>query len=892
MGNNGKRKKRTRNNNSNRKNTEYKKKNEELEKTKKYNSGNKKNNKNKKDKRQKNGKKKRHIFRKIIITLFLLGLILCMVAAGIVAGIFFSDKFKLTEEELTITNVNGYVKDKDGNVIATLSGKENRKIVTFDDMPEYLPKAFVAIEDKRFYEHNGIDIKRTAYVTIMYAINKGSASSGGGSTITQQLIKNLMDDDADEGAAGIERKIREMARAYNLEKILYKDQILELYLNKIPMGSTIYGVGMAAEYYFNKPLKDLDLAECAFLAGINHGPSGYNPFIGLDNETKIKDRTKEVLSQMLEQGKITNREEYDAAVQKVEAGLPFSQGANVSKATYSYHTSAAIKEVVQDLMNEKGVNKETAEFMVENSGYVIYTTQDTTIQHRMEEEFLKDKYIKSGRKKDNAGNLINAHTQAAMVIMDHKTGKVVATVGGLGSDSNSTGWNRATQGEKQTGSSIKPLACIAPALESGLINPGTVYDDSATSFGNYAPHNSSHYSGLITIRTALKESSNIVHVKIMRELGPANAIKFLSTLGIEVPSKHEAITLALGTADVSVLNMTAAYASIANNGQYIEPTFYTKVEDSKGNVVLQTKQETRRVMSEANAYVLQNLLTSPARSGTAAVCAMSNMDVGAKTGSTNGYVDRWLCGFTPYYTAATWFGFDESEPPVYSTNNAANIWAAVMKDIHSSLPTARFQRPSNVVYAKICEDSGKVATDSCTRTISEVFVKGTIPGQCEGHEKILICKQTGKIATEDCKDVEEKVFVKKPEKENTNLWKTDEGDKYNIPTETCNIHFKEKVEMPNVIGKTLEVAKKTLENNGLLVKVEYSEDKSKNEGIVLKQSVKEKEKVEKGSTITITINKKQNTNVNTNTIVNETTNTISGSTQSNTNNTATTGNNT
>lgn len=862
------------------KNSKAKKKtnSEELNKTKKY--------KIKTNKKEKN-KKKHPKLKKAILIIFVLLVLLVLIGVGIIAGIFFSDKFKLTEEDLTIKNINGTVLDKDGNIIATLSGAENRKIVSTEDMPEYLPKAFIAIEDKRFYEHKGIDIKRTTYATIMYIIHHGDSASGGGSTITQQLIKNIKNDKADSGSKGIERKIREMARAYNVEKILSKDQILELYLNQIPMGSTIYGVGMAAEYYFSKPVGELDLAECAFLAGINHGPSAYNPFIGLDNADIIQKRTKEVLYQMKDQGYITSEEEYNNAVAEVENGLNFKQGANVSKTSYSYHTAAAIKQVVEDLMEEKEITKETAELMVENNGYTIYTTQDTAIQNVMEEEFLKTKYIKSGKTKKDDGTLLNEHTQAAMVIIDHTTGKVVATVGGLGEDSNATGINRALRG-KQTGSSMKPLACEAPALEKGIINAGTVYDDSATNFGgNYTPHNSGGFNGLMTIRTALAQSSNIVHLKIMKEVGPANAIKFLSTMGIDVDQKHEEITLALGTADVSPLNMAAAYASIANNGEYIEPTFYTKVEDASGNTVIEAKQDKRRVMSEANAYILQDLLKSPARSGTAAVCYMSNMDVGAKTGSTNDYIDRWLCGFTPYYTAATWFGFDYSELPVFRGNNAANIWASVMKNIHNSLPTARFKKPSNVVYATICQDSGCIATDSCTRTMSEVFVKGSLPGKCEGHTKLKICQDSGKIANEYCKNVEEKTFLVKPQKENTNLWSTNAGDKYDVPTETCDVHkAPEKVEMMNVVGKTLTEAKKLLEAKGLKVEIKYSEDKKKKEDIVLAQSVKEKEKVEKGKTITLTVNKiSKNENKVENTTTNEVTNTTTNTNTTTTNTT-------
>ena len=863
---------------------------EEITKTKQYKVKNSKKAKRSKDKKDKKQKRKKRFkwLKRIILTFFILAILAAIVVAGIVIGILTSDKYKLTEDELTVINENGKALDSQGNIIATIAGSENRKIVSIEDMPAQLPEAFIAIEDKRFNEHKGVDLKRTIYATVMYIINRGDSDAGGGSTITQQLIKNTKADMADSGAAGVERKIREMARAYNVEKILSKTQILEAYLNRIPMGSTVYGVGMAAEYYFSKPVGQLDLAECAFIAGINHAPSLYNPFTGADNAERIKSRTKEVLFQMKDQEKISE-EEYNAAVAKVEAGLEFKQGARISKADYSFHTQAAIKQVVEDLMQQKQITRDEAKFLVESNGYTIYTTQDSTIQARMKEEFEKDKYIKKGVKKNADGTYLNDHTQAAMVIIDHTTGQVVATMGALGKDASTVGLNRATEATKQTGSSIKPLACEAPALEKGIITAGTVYDDSATSFSaNYRnPHNSDYtFHGLITIREALAHSSNIVHLKIMKEVGPENSRAFLKTMGIDIDPMHESITMALGTADVSVLDMAGAYASIANNGVYIKPTFYTKVVDAKGNVVLEPNQETRRVMTEENAYVLQDLLKSPARSGTAAVCYMTNQDVGAKTGSTDHYIDRWLCGFTPYYTASVWFGFDYSENPVFSGNNAANIWAAVMKDIHKNLATKRFQKPSNVVSVRICQDSGCVATDSCTRTISEVFVKGTIPGQCQGHTKLTICKDTGKIANEYCKNTEEVTYTKKPEKEQTTLWSTNPGDKYNIPTEVCSLHKIETVKMIDVVGNTLADAKKKIEAIGLKVEIKYREDTKKKDGVVLSQSVDKNKEVEKGKTITLVINKIEKTNTTTNTTVDTKPKTNTGT--DNTTNTTTT----
>lgn len=850
-------------------------------------------------KKEKKPKKKHRVLkwiRRIILAGIILGIILAIVAAGIIVGIFNSDKYKVSEDDLKLLTEKSKIVTQDGSLVTEIASDENRKEIPLSEMGEYIPKAFIAIEDERFYEHNGIDIKRTLGAVVKFITGKGS-SSYGGSTITQQLIKNSFDDTDDTGAKGVERKIREMARAYNLEKMWSKDQILERYLNYIYLGGygkNIKGVEMASEYYFSKSAKELSLSEAAYLAGINNTPNSYNPFDEeKDNKELIRKRTIDVLWKMKELGSITSEEEYNNAIQEVENGLAFKKGNIATRSSYSYHTVAVVNAVTSDLMEKYGWTYTLAQSKLEGGGYTVYSTVKPEIQSIMEEEFKKSKYIVKGTeyKKDEKGNYVKdengnkillnqGHTQAGMVVIDHATGYVVGCMGGLGEDADTTGQNRATQTYKQPGSSIKPIAVTAPALEKKIITAATVYDDSPTSFGSYVPHNASGYSGIISIRTALAESSNIVHVKIMRELGPSNSAKFLSTLGIDVPENHISLPLALGSPDVSPLQMAAAYAAIANGGTYIEPTFYTKVIDSEGNVILEKEQESRRVMSADNAYVLSNLLTAPVTSGTASVCAISGMDVAGKTGSTNSYKDRWLCGFTPYYAAATWYGFDYSEKPNVSSNNAANIWAGVMKPVHASLAKKRFQRTSNIVSAKICLDSGCSATEECTRTTTEIFVRGTVPKACAGHQKVTICKETGKVANEYCTDVEEKVFPMIPEKEQQNLWKTDSKVKetFEIPTEVCDVHkAPEQIEMINVVGKKLSEAKKLLEDKELKVEIEYKENKEKDDGIVLEQSVKEKEKVDVGSTIKLTVNKIEKEDEGTNTIVD--TNTISGNTE-------------
>lgn len=831
---------------------------------------NKKENQNKEDKTKKKGFWKRHkILARFLKIVIILCLLLFIVGVGIIVAIFNSDQWNMTESDLTYDNINTVIYDADGNEIANMAGAERRKVVPLSEIPKYLQDAYISIEDERFEKHKGVDLKRTLAVTVKYILHKGNSSSGGGSTITQQTVKNFLNDKDDSGLGGIKRKIREMSRAIKLEKQLSKSQILELYLNLIFVGGPgIHGVELGSQYYFNKSVKDLDLAECAFLAGINNAPNSYNPFDEKDNSDLIKRRTKTVLAKMKELGKITE-EEYNTAKDEVEAGLKFEQGETTTNVSMSYLARAAFNQVVKDYAKEKEIDEKTAASLIEGKGYRIYTTQNSSIQANLEEVYRSGDYVYPGNKKDSEGNLINAHTQSAMVVIDHKTGYVVGCMGGLGDDVDSNGLNRATQSARQPGSSMKPIASIAPALEAGIINAATIYDESSTSFGNYHPTNSR--AGLITVRKAIEISANTTECKIMSELGPRNSIEFLRKMGIttlvtaDENSEHndENLPMVLGglTIGISPLEMAGAYATIANDGVYITPTFYTKVEDSSGNVILEAKQEKTRVMSEANAFIEKSILTGPVigAGGTASRCKIPNQETAGKTGTTTSNVDRWFCGFTSYYTAATWYGYDRNQERLTGSANATNrscqLWAAVMKKIHADLPESSFTKPSNVVTARICLQSGKVATEACSKTYTEYFVKGTIPSDCEGHTKLTICTDTGKIATEHCPNKEEKSYTKKPEKEESTLWRTDEGDKYDIPTETCDVHTVKTVKMPNVVGKSKDGAMKILKDLGLKVTIE-TKTSSKEDGEVLEQSKSEGTVLKAGDSVTITVSKK------------------------------------
>lgn len=725
--------------------------------------------------------------RKIILTSILVAVLIIL---GIVFGILYGimRDAKLDVADLAIKYENSIVKDKDGNTIAVLSGEENRDFISISEMPEYLPAAFISIEDERFYEHMGVDIKRTAKATLTYIFN-GGKSSFGGSTITQQVVKNSTKEDERTW----KRKVKEIARAYYLEKELSKDQVLELYLNLIFMGGTSYGVEVASNYYFSKSASDLDLAECAFLAGINHSPNSYNPFVENNGEVmnNIKTRTKTVLDKMKELGKIKTNEEYDAAIAKVDAGLTFTKG-TIVETIYSYHTDAAIMQIINQLMEEKDLNYEAAKLYLYGGGFTIYTTQDTAIQTAMNEEAAKEKYTNTAD---------GQQSQASMTLIDHKTGQVVGVIGGLREKTTSLGLNRATQGMKQTGSAMKPLAVVAPGIDKGIMTAATVYDDVPYSiYKNYG-----NYRGLITIRYAIESSQNIPMVKAMQTLGTENSIEFLKSVGLtNLVDADNNLGLALGglTNGTNTLEMAAAYGAIANDGVYIEPTFYTKVVDSNGNTVLEPHQEQRTVMSKAAAYVVKEILTQPVKTGTASYCGISGMSVAAKTGTTNDDFDRWMCGFTPYYSAATWYGYDENRTVKgWGTNPAGLIFSSVLKQSHTGLEGKKFSdtRPDGVTTATVCKDSGLLVTEECkndqrgSRAYTEYFVKGTVPTKkCDCHVKVEICKETELLSNEFCEEKEERVFITRKDSETSTAWKSAVDAKYMLTIkDTCKVHKEE-----------------------------------------------------------------------------------------------------
>lgn len=691
---------------------------------------------NKKRKNVKNAlppKKEKKPFKKrlkkfLIITTLLLLLIFTIL------GIYKIQIFKSIALEM-IHNKNSEVLDIEGKTIATIGSEKIKQPIEPSKIPQNLKNAYVAIEDQRFYKHHGIDIKRTASAIGSYIIHFGS-SSFGGSTITQQLVKNMTGDDSND----ISRKISEWFKAFALETSMSKDEIMSTYLNIIYVGPNVYGVQAGSKYYFNKEAQDLSLAECAFLAGINHSPNSYNPFGEKDRFEKIQKRTKTVLNKMLEL-KYISQDEFNSANSEVDTGLDFTQGKIEAKGDgiYSYHTDALINELTSTISNQNHISTSFATNYLNMAGLKIHSTQNSNIQNQIEKEFAKSKYI------IKSNNNANATSQAAMVIIDHTTGNVLGCVGGLGKKSEARSLNRATQTARQTGSAIKPIAILGPALQEKIITPITTYDDSPASFNigkpePYTPIDYDPYLGTITVRRAVESSQNIPFVKMMEQLTPSKSIKYLKKLGITTLTEEDCnLPLALGGLEkgMTTLETASAYAAIANDGEYISPSFYTKIENSKGKTILESKHKKKRVFSEATCYVLKQLLTQPVHgtNGTATYCSISGMDVAAKTGTTNENYDRWLCGFTPYYTAATWFGFDLNESINYSNKNPAGLlWANVMTEIHTNLTNKKFEMPkTGVTSATICSETHKLTNTSCPNRYTEYFINGTLPENCSLH---------------------------------------------------------------------------------------------------------------------------------------------------------------
>jgi penicillin-binding protein, 1A family len=683
-----------------------------------------------------------------LLTFMLIGIITGMIV-GVAFGIYC--KTHLIEDydipsikfDLSMTTSLFYYDKQNDKYVEMpdqrLYGTENRFWASVQDMPVYLKKAFVAIEDKRFYENDGVDWRRTFGAFLQFVSGQDSY---GGSTITQQLIKNITNEDQ----TTIQRKVQEIFRALSLSKKRSKDEILEMYLNTINLSRGNYGVQTASNYYFGKDVSKLSLIECAALASIPKSPTKYDP---VRNPEENKKRRDVVLLEMYKAGWI-KKADYDGAV-----GKDLTLNITVRKentTTNSYFTDALIEQLIVDLEKKYGYSREIASTMIYSGGLKIYTTVDPRIQGIMETAFEDPATFP--KSSDSS-----IYPQSAMVVMDPYTGDVAGIVGGRGEKSGNRGLNRATMSKRQIGSSIKPISVYAPAMDLGLIKYSTIVKDSPFKYDeklkrNWPVNSPNVYSGNITINYAIEKSKNTIAVKTLDKLTPQYSYDFLTKkLGITnlaYPADVDLAPLALGglTYGLSVMEVTAAYSIFPNGGVYSAPRLYSKVLDSEGNEILTNKVRQNVAVSEATAEVMTSILQNVLNHGTGtAVSLRRSMDVAGKTGSTNEDKDRYFVGFTPYYVGACWFGADT---PVYlgskfSGNPALSAWNIVMTKIHedmindakngnSKLQTFDY---SNVVEASFCTVSGKLPGRNCSSVEKGFFAPGTEPTEvCTSHKSV------------------------------------------------------------------------------------------------------------------------------------------------------------
>ena len=709
-----------------------------------------------------------------------------------------------------------FLYDGDGNQLRKLTApSSNRLPVSIDQIPVDLQHAVVAIEDERFYEHNGIDV-RGILRAFVKNLSSGNLSEGA-STITQQLLKNNVFTNWTQESTWLERftrKIQEQYLAVEIEKkINNKNVILENYLNTINLGAGTYGVQAAARKYFNKDVWNLNLSECTTLAGITQNPTQYNPIEHPEANAK---RRKEVLDHMIDQGYIT-QEQYDQVINDdIYSEIQAAQVLNeeMDNTVYSYFEDELIDQVINDLMNIKGYTRTQAQNLVYSGGLSIYTTQDASIQKILDEEYADPSnypdYVQYAldyaltvqnpdgeevnyskemlrlyfqnedpefdllfdsqeegqsyvdRYKEHVladGSTVVAERvsfapqpQSSMSIIDQHTGYVKAIIGGRGEKTASLTLNRATDTTRQPGSTFKILSTYAPALNEKGMTLATTFEDEPYNYPDGSPVNnaSKSYGGTTTIRRAIQNSINVVAVKCLEEVTPELGLQYLDNFGFttlahgtEADKDADGtiwtdanLPMALGglTHGVTNIELCAAYAAIANNGNYIEPIYYTKILDHNGNVLIEKNSAGRSVIKESTAWLLTSAMEDVVNQGTGTACQLDDMTVAGKTGTTDAYNDLWFVGYTPYYTCAVWSGFDNNEKlPEDARDFHKNLWKKVMTRIHEGLPDKDFDMPASVEKISICEETGLLPRAGCP-VITEYFDIGDVPTDyCDQH---------------------------------------------------------------------------------------------------------------------------------------------------------------
>lgn len=640
-------------------------------------------------------------------------------------------------------------------------GERQFEFAPLSDIPEDLKNAFIAIEDKRFLTHKGVDWYRTAGAAANYLLNFDTRF--GASTITQQLIKNV----TGSSEISIERKIREISFALELEKEMSKDEILELYLNIINLSDNCYGVQSAARRYFSKSVSELTLIECAAIAAITNSPSYYNPITHPENNAE---RREVILSEMLGQGLISQKE-YEENAKKELILAP--DDSVVKSPVHSWYVDMVINDVIGDLQAKNGMTREDASDLVYGGGLEIYIQIDRDIQRTMEKYY------------ENEANFVSGEgAQSAMIIIDPQNGDILGVVGAIGEKGGNRIQNYAVDTLRSPGSTIKPLSVYAPALEGGIITYASVYDDVPFSFnetgsGTYSPwpkNANGVYHGLSTMSYAIANSTNTVPLQILRQLGLSHSFYFLRDrlhLDEMIEQGQDAsgrfvtdmdyAALALGQLNygLSVRDITAAYSIFADNGSYHAPRSYSLVKDSRGNVILENNATEEQVISDANAEIMTKLLSEVVWGGTANSLTVKNrVALAAKTGTTQDNKDRWCIGYTPSLICGVWYGYEyPKEIPRSEKDHFLNAFDTVLtriyeNDVRSAYRDRRFESSASLIEAEYCMDSGLLPTDACladprgSRIKTGYFEKGSEPKTaCDLHVLVEYDYICGGVAT-------------------------------------------------------------------------------------------------------------------------------------------------
>lgn len=687
------------------------------------------------------------ISKVMLIILFSLLLLTFVSAIGASLAII-KNSPELDINQILNLNEPSVLYDDSNNTMDVVVTPQQRTVISFDSMPSNLKNAFISIEDERFYKHAGIDLKRIVGVIFIDIKNKLTHSNNiqGASTITQQLVRNIFL----SSDISFKRKIQEIYLSIKLEKKLTKNQILAAYMNTIYLGGRALGVEAASQQYFRKPAKDLNLIECAFIAGIPQSPSVYYPYSSKAKKDPsiYLNRTKLVLEKMYENGYISESQYTDSIKDISEGNLDIQPEPTVNN-TYNYEwfSVPVINQVKKDLKSKYKYTDAEIDNLLMYGALKIYTTMNEDLQRKTEDTITNDSIFQNSTT-DEGGVL---QPEASAVVMDYHSGEVKALVGGRGVQP-ARSFNRAASESylRPSGSSIKPLTVYSPAINSQQFTAASIFEDSplsddiankyASNGEPYQPGDDEQIGGKMTLRTALMHSVNLIAVKLEDKIGLQTAAEYAQKFGITLDNddKNSIAALSLGQLHhgTNTLTMSAAYGVFGNSGIYTAPKLYTKVEDRNKKILLQNKTETKTVLSSQAAYILYDMLKAPVSAeGTGYNANFGDMEVRGKTGTSSNSKDLWFCGLTPYYSAAVWIGNDNNSilSSELNSNSAAKLWADIMSPFHENLDSKQLEMPSGVVTAAICSESGQLASANCykdptgSKVYDEVFIDGTVP---------------------------------------------------------------------------------------------------------------------------------------------------------------------